>query len=118
MEPFFQQNGIFPEDIFKRGGKIISDDTEVANVLNENFVEALRLLSEIGGCSDNVFDSNTTDDPLENIIHQFKNHPSVIAIKEKVVSGSFDFKPLTVEEVSTEIFKMNQNKTRYTMDSR
>ena len=54
---------------------------------------------------------NTIDDPLQNIIQRFKNHPSIISIKEKVVSGSFDFKPLTVEEVSTEIFKMNQKKS-------
>ena len=112
MKPFLSSKTAFSQKIsLKEGDKIISDDTEVANILNKNFVEAVRLLSDKGGCSNNVLDFNTIDDPLENIIHRFKNHPSIIAIKEKVVSGSFDFKPLTVEEVSTEIFKMNQKKS-------
>ena len=34
--------------------------------------------------------------------HRFKNHPSIITIKEKVISDSFDFRPLT------EIFKRNE----------
>jgi hypothetical protein len=67
-------------------------------------------LSDKGGCSNNVLDFNTIDYPLENKIHRLKNHPSIIAIKEKIISGSFDFKPLTVEEVSTEIFKMNKKR--------
>ena len=109
MKPFLSSKTAFSQKIsLKEGDKIISDDTEVANVLNKNFVEAVRLLSDKGGCSNNVLNFNTIDDPLENIIQRFKNHPSIIAIKEKVVSGSFDFKPLTVEEVSTEIFKMNK----------
>ena len=112
MKPFLSSKTAFSQKIsLKEGDKIISDDTEVANILNKNFVEAVRLLSDKGGCSNNVLNFNTIDDPLENIIHRFKNHPSIIAIKEKVVSGSFDFKPLTVEEVSTEIFKMNQKKS-------
>ena len=73
------------------------DDTEAANVLNKSFVDAVRLLS--------VINFNTIDDPIENIMHWLKNQ-SVIAIK-KVVSRSFNFKPLTVEVVLTEIFKMN-----------
>ena len=36
---------------------------------------------------------------------------SIIVIKEKVASGSFDFKLRTIKEVSTEIFKMNHKKS-------
>ena len=35
----------------------------------------------------------------------------LIAIKEKVMSNSFDFRPLTEDEVSTEIFKINEKKS-------
>ena len=41
-------------------------DTEVANILNKNFVEAVRQLSDKGGCGENVLDYNSIDNLLEN----------------------------------------------------
>ena len=60
MKPFLSSKTAFSQKIsLKEGDKIISDDTEVANVLNKNFVEAVRLLSDKGGCSNNVLDFNS-----------------------------------------------------------
>ena len=44
------------------------------------------------------------EDPLKNMIDPFKNHPSITAIKKKVISDSFDFSPLTKDKVLTKIF--------------
>ena len=65
----------------------MSDDTEVTNILNKNFVETVRKLSKKGGCNENILDFNSVDNPLKNRIYRFKNHPSVIAMNEKVVTG-------------------------------
>ena len=63
------------------------------------------------GCSKNVLDYKSMKDPLENIIDRFKNHPSIIAINEKIIADSFDFRPFTEDEVPTKIFKMNEKES-------
>ena len=79
--------------------------------MNKNFVDAVRVLSDKGGCSENVLNKNSIDDPLQNIAHRFENHPSIISINDNVASSPFDFRLLTEEEVSAEISKMNQKKS-------
>ena len=71
----------------------------------------MRHLSDKSGCSKNVLDDNSVEDPLQIIVHRFKNHPSIIAINREIVSDFFDFQLLNEEEVSIEILKMNQKKS-------
>ena len=71
----------------------------------------MRILSDKGGCSENVLDKNSIDDPLQNITHRFKNHPSIISINDNVTSSPFDLMLLTEEEVSAEISKINRKKS-------
>ena len=67
--------------------------------------------SDKSGCRKNVVDDNYIEDPLQNILHRSKNHPSIIAINRETVSDSFDFQLPTEEEVSIEILNMNQKKS-------
>ena len=71
----------------------------------------LCIICQISACSKHVLDDNSIEDPLQNILHQFKNHPSIIAINRETVPNTFDFQLLTKEKVSIEILKMNQEKS-------
>ena len=71
----------------------------------------MRHLSDKSGCSKNVLDDNSIEHPLQNTLHQFKNHPSIIAINRETVPDSFDFQLLMEEEVSIEILKLNQKRS-------
>ena len=112
MKPFLSNKTEFSKKIvLKEGDKILSEDTKVAYILNKNFVEAVRQLLDKGGCNENVWDYNSIGKPLENIIHLFRNHLSIIAINKNAVSATFNFRSLTEEEVSIEILKIYQNKS-------
>ena len=95
----------------KEGERILTDDTEIANVLNKHFVDSVRSLAETGGCSQQVLDYNLLDDPIENIICRFKNHPSIIAINSKKFERAFEFQPIDTEKITEEIKKLDANKT-------
>ena len=49
--------------------------------------------------------------PTLNVIERFKYHPSIIAIKQKMANETFEFNLLRVEEVSTEIRKLDSKKS-------
>ena len=51
-------------------------------------------------------------DPIEKAIEKYKFHPSILLIKEKTKcsNASFDFSPVTVNDVEKEIKKLNSNK--------
>ena len=48
-------------------------------------MEAVHHLSDKRGCSKNVLDDNSIEDPLQNIVHRSKKHPSIIAINRETV---------------------------------
>ena len=52
-------------------------------------------------------------DPIEKAVEKYKFHPSILLIKEKIKSeaNTFDFVPVTVNDVEKEIKKLNPNKT-------
>ena len=51
-------------------------------------------------------------DPIEKAIEKYKFHPNILLIKEKTKcsNASFDFSPVTVNDVEKEIKKLNPNK--------
>ena len=95
----------------KEGDRIISDSTEVANILNNHFIGSVRSLAEAGGCSQHVLDYNSLEDPVENVVQRFKHHPSIIAIENKKFENIFEFRFVDLEEVTSEIKKLDPKKT-------
>ena len=75
----------------KEGEEIVTDDTKIANVLNEHFINSVRCLAEKRGCSAHVLEMNDEKDPVDNIITRFKYHPSITDINSKEFSEKFDF---------------------------
>ena len=71
----------------------------------------MRSLAEAGGCSQLVLDYNSLKDPIENIIHRFKHHPSITKINDKKFHNTFEFDIVDSEEVAFEINKLDPKKT-------
>ena len=89
---------------------IISNDADVADIMNTFFSSIVENL-EIEGYSVNGLSSNTNSNSVSNIITKFKDHPSIIEIKDKIqVDEKFCFSLLDANEISDEINALDKNK--------
>ena len=73
----------------KKGDTIIFDNTEIASILNNHFVCAAHSLTQAGGGSEQVSDYITSKYPVENVVHRFKHHPTIIAINNRKFENMF-----------------------------
>ena len=51
------------------------------------------------------------EDPVQNITHRFKNHPSITSINRKQFEHLFEFSLVTTEEIIKEIKKLDSKKS-------
>ena len=92
---------------------IISDDTIIANMFNEHFVNITRSLNlkDCGGFSEN----SPGTDFVEVVKDKFKHHPSILKIKTKMVNAGnnkvFEFSNITPQQVSDQIRVLRINKS-------
>ena len=88
---------------------IISDDKKVAETFNDLFSNAVANL-DIKGYKTNV-QSNITNDNIVNIIIKFKDHPSILKIKQIVnIKAKFSFTIPNATDIENEIRQLNINK--------
>ena len=89
---------------------IVSNDVDVAEIMNLYFSFALHDL-EIDGYAENLCSSSVNSDPISKIIVKFKDHPSILKIKERVIEKE-TFRLPTVNEkvISAEINSLNKSK--------
>ena len=112
IKPFLSNKTSTSQQIsLKEGDKIVTDETEVSNVLNKHFINSVRCLAEKGGCSAQVLEINEKKDPLENILTRFQHHPSITAIKQKGFTEEFDFTLFATDDVLSEINKLDPTKS-------
>ena len=64
----------------EENGKLVRDEKEVVNVFNDFFANIAANLG-INTKHDFLYTTNISHNPIENVIHKYENHPSVIAIK-------------------------------------
>ena len=90
--------------------KIISEDRDVAQTLNNFFENAVKSL----GIKENQYIlSNTGEsaDPVDIALNKFEHHPSILAIKENIsFENMFTFSSVTVEEILSEISSLDSKK--------
>ena len=92
------------------GEKIIIEDKAVADTMNTFFAHAVEELNIIGYQVENQ-NSLQLDDSVLNAINKFKDHPSILNIKENVKVGKrFTFLEKNVDEIKTEIECLNTHK--------
>ena len=87
--------------------KIITNDKEIAKVLNDFFSNIIKTL--------NIPKKDHTDSIVENptlkAILKYRKHPSILAIKRKLKSGPvFTFNHVTKEDVIKEINNLDASK--------
>ena len=101
--PMHDNISLFEQD------EIITEEIKCAEILNNFFISSVRDL-DIDRCMHTNLNYEGTDQ-VENILHKFKNHPSIIKIKEQgFIPNSFDFKNVSSRNVFDIIGRMNSSK--------
>ena len=111
VKPFFSDKSQSQNKIvLTEGERIISDDVEVAETMNEFFVTVTDSL----GINENFIDENLTDevtDPVEKAVKKFSNHPSILKIKGHYQNaGPFVFQKFAPGTVDKEVKDLNPKK--------
>ena len=85
MKPFFSDKRSTSKTIsLIENDEIISEDKEVAETLNTYFSNAVKTL-DIKEVDFEYRSENSNMNQINKIIYKFKNHPSIIEIKRRVV---------------------------------
>ena len=98
-------------NVLSENGVLIKDEEEVAKIFNNFFVNTVANL----GIKTQHKSLNTTDnsqDPIENAICKYENHPSIILIKKHMegANSSFVFESVTKEKIEKLITNLNIRK--------
>ena len=110
VKPLFSEKHFSNNKItLVKDDEIISTDNEVAETLNRFFTNAVSYLNIDGFKPE--YCSNPELDIISNIIDKFKNHPSILNIKENVkVQSKFNFSTVTETMVRTKINALDKKK--------
>ena len=89
--------------------EIISNDVQVAETMNEFFSNAVGKLN-IKGYQTNL-NCEIGSDNILTIINKFKNHPSILKIKNRInITNKFSFINCNVADIEFEIYNLNTSK--------
>ncbi len=121
IKPLFsgKQNGVKRNIVILENGTVTSDKKEVAEKLNNYFIESVENLEIEPYFSENNHENNhvvypeNIGDNIDEIIRKYRSHPSILKIKENVNidnDNKFNFKDMTSEEIEKEIGQLNPKK--------
>ena len=97
--------------MLSENGEIILKNKEIANIFNDYFESIVKHLG-VNHWDDHSLSPRKNSDRLENIIKQYKNHPSTRNIKANFNSVCiFSFQPVCVADVKTVIQDLKNNKS-------
>ena len=111
VKPFFsEKNNNRKKIVLLEGEEIISDDTDVAESMNNFFSNIVNNLN-ITGYSTEEFSCDLEKDFISNIILKFKNHPSILKIKDKnEIMDRFHFSMSNDAEMSANLKSLDKRK--------
>ena len=91
---------------------ILSDSEQVAEILNNYFIESVKNLEIQHFCEDGVQDGESENiEVIKNIIDKYKSHPSIVKIKENVtIISKFQFQDTTEDEIYKKINSLDTKK--------
>ena len=111
VKPFFPDKGTSKHDIILIEGKeIIQEDAEVAKILVDFFSNAVESLDLSIPSEHKDEESAGLDDPIDNIISTYADHPSIKLINEHIVKGDFDFCVVGLTDIKKEVAALNNKK--------
>ena len=87
-----------------------SDDTRVAEILNDYFVDIAKTLG-VAREEDSTTVDSSSKDTLQMTVELFQCHPSIVKIRATVNSfESFSFHQITVQEMFDQLIKLDPKK--------
>ena len=112
MKPLFsEKTECKPKITLVNGKDIISEDKELVETFNNFFKEAVSKLDiQENNYLINPVDQTHCDSPVDIAIEKYKNHPSILKIREMVTGPEFNFSEINVNEVENQIKKLNIKK--------
>ena len=119
IKPLFsEKNNLKGNITIVEDGIVTSDNKQVAEKLNNYFIEAVENLEiEEFICDDHFVHSQNVDANIDSIIRKYKFHPSILKIKEHVkLETRFKFSDITREKIETEIKNLDPKKASMVND--
>ena len=113
MKPLFSDKTQFKRKVTLVNGKeIVTEDHDLAETFNNFFKEAVSKLSiQENSYLVDIIDSADINDPVDIAVAKYKNHPSILKIKEKVDTNlDFNFTEVSLKEVENQMHKLNTKK--------
>ena len=108
---FFSDKGTSKHDIILiEGNEIIQEDAEVAKILVDVFNNAVESLNLSIPSEHKDEESAGLDDPIDNIISTYADHPSIKLINEHIIKGDFDFCEVGLTDIKKEVAGLNKKK--------
>ena len=113
---------LIEKKVLKQNGKvneveeIITDDKAISEIFNEFYV---NIVPNLKISMENNFDTEfvKTENPVLNAVNKYKNHPSVIMIKEKIKPiEKFSFFPVQYDDVLRKIRNLDPSKSSQQTD--
>ena len=111
VKPLFSEKHILNKKItLVEKNDIVSNDADVAEIMNLYFSFDVQDLA-IDGYAENLCSSSVNSDPISKIIVKFKDHPSILKIKERIiVKETFRLPTVNEKVISAEINSLNKRK--------
>ena len=108
-KPYLSHNQIIDDKIILlEEDKIVSDDLKISEIFNEYFTNITKNLNTEPWPSDYTAEN----DPVKMAMHKYRNHPSIITIKEKMKfeNNKFHFSHVLPEQVLDQIMLLKSSK--------
>ena len=108
--PYLSNKGHHSKEdyIISKDGALINDKKTVANLFNDYYV---HIIENTTGEKLNIFPFDPLMDPIDQILDTYKNHPSILAIKEKMRQcpdyKAFEIPKSTEGDIYNIIIKLN-----------
>ena len=96
---------------------ILDKKDNVAEVLNKFFINLVSNL-DISKYHEKSVNIDHIEDPIARSIEQYKNHPSIAAIKSKIINKYFKFNSISKTEIEKEILNLDSSKACQDSDIR
>ena len=116
VKPFFSDKGPTRQKItIIENDKIIVNNKEISEIFDKFFFSIVAKLN-ILRYEDLSVNSANSEDPLENLVIKYKNHPSIRAILDKFPNTSFSLKAIYKKDIEKDILNLSVAKASQDSD--
>ena len=122
VQPLFSRKTINSDHItLIKNDNIISENKDIAEMFNKffvNIVQDLNITMEKNDpTEEDILNKNTneSENAILRAIHQYKNHPSILAISQ-MKNSIFSFKDVSCEDIKNELMRLDAGKASQDTD--